>query len=151
MPRICGCADDLRKLRASNQSVRNGITFCTGSLSGRTDNNLVEIAREFSPWVHFIHLRNTQHLTERSFYESGHLYGSLNMPGIVSEFLKEQRRRQQEGRKDLRMPFRPDHGIRMLTDMDNDIYNAGYPLIGRLRGLAEIDGLQTGIAFSMDK
>ena len=73
------------------------------------------------------------------------------MPGIVSEFLKEQRRRQQEGRKDLRMPFRPDHGIRMLTDMDNDIYNAGYPLIGRLRGLAEIDGLQTGIAFSMDK
>ncbi|MEE3447132.1 MAG: mannonate dehydratase, partial [Bacteroidales bacterium] len=106
---------------------------------------LPAIAAEFADAIHFVHLRNTQHLSDRSFYESGHLYGSLDMPKIVETLLREQKRRIAEGRKDIRMPFRPDHGIRLLTDLDNDIYNVGYPLIGRMRGLCEIDGLQHGI------
>ena len=145
MPRILGCADDIRWLRNANKSLRNGLTFCTGSLSGRRENDLPAIAAEFADSIHFVHLRNTQHLSDRSFYESGHLYGSLDMPKIVETLLREQKRRIAEGRKDIRMPFRPDHGIRLLTDLDNDIYNVGYPLIGRMRGLSEIDGLQHGI------
>lgn len=150
MPRIICCADDLRWLRKANTSLRNGITFCTGSLSGRPDNDLPAIAREFAEAIHFVHLRNTQFTGPKSFYESGHLYGSLNMPAIVETLLIEQLRRVKEGRSDIRMPFRPDHGIRILNDLDHDIYNAGYPLNGRLRGLAEIDGLQTGIAYKID-
>lgn len=145
MPRIMGCADDIRWLRNANPSLRNGLTYCTGSLSGRRESNLPAIAEEFADAIHFVHLRNTQHLTDRSFYESGHLYGSLDMPKIVEVLLREQKRRMAEGRKDIRMPFRPDHGIRLLTDLDEDKYNVGYPLIGRMRGLAEIDGLQHGI------
>lgn len=145
MPRILGCADDIRWLRKANPSLRNGLTYCTGSLSGRRENDLPAIAAEFADAIHFVHLRNTQHLSDRSFYESGHLYGSLDMPKIVEVLLREQQRRKEAGRKDIRMPFRPDHGIRMLTDLDKDIYNVGYPLVGRMRGLAEIDGLQHGI------
>ncbi len=149
MPRILGCADDIRWLRQANPSLRNGLTFCTGSLSGRRENDLPAIAKEFADSIHFVHLRNTQHLSDRSFYESGHLYGSLDMPKIVEILLREQHRRIAEGRKDVRMPFRPDHGIRLLTDLDNDIYNVGYPLIGRMRGLCEIDGLQHGIGHAL--
>ncbi|MCQ2375444.1 MAG: mannonate dehydratase [Salinivirgaceae bacterium] len=149
MPRIVGCADDLRWLRQANPSLRNGITYCTGSLSGRPDNDLVAIAEEFADAIHFVHLRNTQFIGFKSFYESGHLKGSLDMPGIVNALLKEQHRRIAEGRKDIRMPFRPDHGIRILTDLDNDIYNAGYPLCGRMRGLSEISGLMAGIEYNM--
>lgn len=145
MPRILGCADDIRWLRNANPSLRNGLTYCTGSLSGRRESDLPAIAEEFADAIHFVHLRNTQHLTDRSFYESGHLYGSLDMPMIVEVLLREQKRRIAEGRKDIRMPFRPDHGIRLLTDLDEDKYNVGYPLVGRMRGLAEIDGLQHGI------
>ncbi len=151
MPRIIGCMEDLEWLRKANPSIRNGITFCTGSLSGRPDNDLVAIAEKFADAIHFVHLRNTQHLDDFSFYESGHLKGSLDMPAIVEALLKEQHRRIKEGRKDIRMPFRPDHGIRILNDLDADknIYNAGYPLCGRMRGLAEIAGLMTGIEYNM--
>lgn len=153
MPRIIGCMDDLEWLRKANPSLRNGITYCTGSLSGRPDNDLVAIAERFADAIHFVHLRNTQHLDDFSFYESGHLKGSLDMPAIVEALLKEQQRRIKEGRKDIRMPFRPDHGIRILNDLDADknIYNAGYPLCGRMRGLAEIAGLMTGIEYEMTK
>jgi len=149
LPRIIGDMDDLEWLRKANTSLRNGITFCTGSLSGRPDNDLVAIAERFADAIHFVHLRNTQHLDNFSFYESGHLKGSLDMPRIVATLLKEQHRRIKEGRKDVRMPFRPDHGIRILNDLEHDIYNPGYPLCGRMRGLAEIAGLMTGIEFGM--
>ena len=151
MPRIMGCADDMEWLAAANPSLRNGITFCTGSLSGRQDNDMVAMAQRFADRIHFLHLRNTRYIgNSRSFYESGHLYGDLDMPAIVEVFMREQRRRIAEGRKDFRLPVRPDHGIRILNDLDADKYNIGYPLNGRMRGIAELDGLMVGIGRFLD-
>jgi mannonate dehydratase len=144
LPRIAGTVEDIRWILEQNPSVANGVTFCTGSLSARPDNDLVEMAREFASRIHFIHLRNTAFLPDNSFYESGHLGGSVDMFGIVKVLLEEQIRRRTSGRKDVRMPFRPDHGIKILDDYTRTA-NPGYPLVGRLKGLAEIDGLQTGI------
>ena len=146
MPRIMGCYDDMEWLEKANPSLHNGITFCTGSLSGRQDNDMVAMASRFADRIHFLHLRNTRYIGHtRSFYESGHLYGDLDMPAIVEVFMREQRRRIAVGRTDWRMPVRPDHGIRILNDLDADKYNIGYPLNGRLRGIAELDGLMVGI------
>ncbi len=144
LPRIIGKEEDYEWLFEANKSLHNGITYCTGSLSARKENDLTNIARKFCERIHFVHLRNTQMLEDGSFYESGHLQGSLDMKEIVKVLLTEQRRRKDCGRLDYKMPFRPDHGIKILTDYEND-YNPGYPLIGRLKGLAEIDGLMTGI------
>mgnify|MGYP000935961762 CR=1 FL=1 len=145
MPRIMGCTDDMEWLENANPSLKNGITFCTGSLSGRHDNDLPYMAARFGERIHFAHLRNTRYTGYKSFYESGHLYGSLDMPAIVEALMREQHRRVAAGRKDIRIPVRPDHGIRILNDLDCDCYNIGYPLNGRLRGIAELDGLMVGI------
>ncbi|GBU08838.1 mannonate hydrolase [Bacteroidales bacterium] len=144
LPRIASTVEDFRWIMSCYDSPSNGITFCVGSLSARSDNDLCAMAKEFAPKIHFIHLRNTTYLEDGSFYESGQIKGSANMFAIVKILLEEQMRRTKEGRKDLRMPFRPDHGIRILDDFKRTA-NPGYPLIGRLKGLAEIDGLQTGI------
>lgn len=144
LPRIAGTIEDFRWILEQNPSIANGITFCTGSLSARPDNDLVAMVKEFASRIHFIHLRNTDFLPDNSFYESGHLTGSVDMYGVVKVLLEEQIRRKKAGRRDIRMPFRPDHGIRILDDYTRKA-NPGYPLIGRLKGLAEIDGLQTGI------
>ncbi len=144
LPRIIGQDEDYEWLFNANGSINNGITYCTGSLSARKENDLPAIARKYAERIHFVHLRNTQMLEDGSFYESGHLQGSLNMTEIVRVLLKEQRRRKESGRSDYKMPFRPDHGVKILTDYKHK-YNPGYPLIGRLKGLAEIDGLMMGI------
>ncbi|MCU4162766.1 mannonate dehydratase [Carboxylicivirga caseinilyticus] len=145
LPRIIGQLDDYEWLFKANSSPNNGVTFCAGSLSARKENNLVEIINHCSERIHFVHLRNTQLLPDGSFYESGHLAGSQNMVQIMTALLKEQKRREGEGRKDTKMPVRPDHGIKILDDYNNK-YNPGYPLIGRLKGLAELDGLMAGIS-----
>ena len=116
------------------QSPNNGITFCAGSLSARKDNNLAEMIEKIGHRIHFVHLRNTQLTEDGSFYESGHLTGNQDMVAITTALLKEQKRRIKEGRKNVRMPFRPDHGLKILSDYNNK-YNPGYPLIGRLKGL----------------
>lgn len=144
LPRIASTADDFRWILEQVDSPANGVTYCTGSLSGSLNNDLVAIAKELAPRIHFVHLRNTAHLEDGSFYESGHLSGSVDMVAVVKILLEEQLRRKREGRKDFRMPFRPDHGIKILDDY-NRKSNPGYPLVGRLKGLAEIDGLQVGI------
>lgn len=144
LPRIVSTREDIEWIMNANRSVNNGFAFCAGSLSARPDNDLPSLAREFAPRIHFSHLRNTQLLPDGSFFESGHLKGSQNMAALVTELLREQKRRIESGRKDCRMPFRPDHGIKILSDFDHK-YNPGYPLIGRLRGLAEIEGLMAGI------
>lgn len=144
LPRIAGTADDFRWIMKLYDSPANGITFCTGSLSARPDNDLVAMATEFASRIQFVHLRNTAFLPDNSFYESGHLTGNVDMFSIVKILLEEQKRRMGEGRKDSRMPFRPDHGLRMLDDYSRTA-NPGYPLIGRLKGMAEINGLQTAI------
>lgn len=144
LPRIAGTADDFRWIMEQFDSPANGITFCTGSLSARPDNDLVALATEFASRIQFVHLRNTAFLPGNSFYESGHLTGSVDMFSVVKILLEEQQRRKKSGRKDLRIPFRPDHGLRILDDYSRTA-NPGYPLIGRLKGMAEIDGLQTAI------
>jgi mannonate dehydratase len=144
LPRIAGTPDDFLWIINRYDSPANGITFCTGSLSGNRDNDLVEMARALSSRINFIHLRNTVTLQYRSFYESGHLEGSADMYSIIKILLEEQARRIKTGRKDSRLPFRPDHGIRIMDDY-NRTANPGYPLYGRLKGLAEIDGIQHAI------
>lgn len=144
LPRIAGTLDDFRWILAQYDSPANGITFCTGSLSARPDNDLTEMAKALAHRIQFVHLRNTAFLPDNSFYESGHLCGTVDMFAVVKVLLEEQLARKRAGRKDIRMPFRPDHGLRILDDYSRTA-NPGYPLIGRLKGLAEIDGLQIGI------
>ena len=150
LPRIVSTYEDIQWILQAYDSVHNGFAFCAGSLSARPDNDLANIINDFAGRIHFSHLRNTRLLPDGSFYESGHLEGSQNMAELVKLLLKEQRRRRAEGRKDARMPFRPDHGIKMLTDF-NQSYNPGYPLIGRLKGLAEIEGLMAGLEHYLNK
>ncbi len=144
LPRIIGQQEDYEWLFEANKSPNNGITFCAGSLSARKENDLPQIIEKTADRIHFVHLRNTLLLEDGSFYESGHLVGSQNMVKLVTALLKEQKRRIEQGRQDIKMPVRPDHGIKMLEDYKNE-YNPGYPLIGRLKGLAELDGLMKGI------
>ncbi len=144
LPRIIGQLEDYEWLFEAHKSLNNGITFCAGSLSARKENDLLNIIDKCHERIHFVHLRNTKLLHDGSFYESGHLEGTQNMVALMTALLKEQKRRVAEGRKDTFMPVRPDHGIKMLSDYDHQ-YNPGYPLIGRLKGLAELDGLMTGI------
>ena len=144
LPRIAGTEEDFDWIFSRNTSLANGLTYCTGSLSVRADNDLKKIASKFADRIHFIHLRNIKKIDDKSFYESAHLDGVVNMPAIVKIFLQEQLIRKKEGRKDDQLPFRPDHGLKMLDDFSKQA-NPGYPLIGRLKGLAEIDGIQTAI------
>ena len=148
LPRIIGQLEDYEWLFKANTSPNNGVTFCAGSLSARKENDLLEVIEKTRDRIHFVHLRNTLLLEDGSFYESGHLTGSQNMMKIMYALIKEQKRRIQAGRSDVKMPVRPDHGIRIMDDYKYD-YNPGYPLIGRLKGLAELDGLMHGIEFML--
>jgi mannonate dehydratase len=144
LPRIASTIEDFERIFSQNSSLANGLTFCTGSLSGRKDNDLVKFVEKFGDRIHFAHIRNLKYLSDGCFYESGHLDGDIDLYSIVKLLLKEQYRRKNEGREDIRIPFRPDHGKRMLDDFHRKS-NPGYPLIGRIRGLSEIRGLETAI------
>ncbi len=148
LPRIVCTKEDLQWICDAYVSVSNGITFCSGSLSVRRDNDLADIVKTFAPRIHFVHLRNNQFSENGCFYESGHLEGSIEMYPLMKGLLKEQYRRIAEGRKDTRIPIRPDHGIKLLDDFNKNA-NPGYPLIGRMKGLAELTGLEMGIEYTM--
>ncbi len=145
LPRIAGSADDIRQILQMSESSHHGITFCTGSLAARHDNRIPEMAVEFAHRTHFLHLRNIDWIDDHTFYESGHLDGVVDMAELMTIFLKEQARRVTAGIAANRMPLRPDHGVSMLTDLGEN-NPPGYPLIGRLRGLSELRGLEAGIA-----
>ena len=148
LPRIASTLEDFEWIVAQHDSISNGVTLCSGSLSAREDNDLPKMAEKLGPRIHFLHLRNTLRIGTKSFYESGHLEGSVDMYALLKAILEEQHRRIKEGRKDTRMPFRPDHGLKILDDFNRKA-NPGYPLIGRMKGLAEISGLEMGIERSM--
>ena len=149
LPRIVKTVEDLRWIIEAIPSPSNGITFCTGSLGARADNLLPEMIREFGSHIHFLHLRNLNRSANGSFYEAGHLDGQLNMAEIVKVVVTEQLRRRKEGRSDWMIPVRPDHGLKILSDFSrND--NPGYPLLGRMKGLAQLEGLAKGIAIVMN-
>lgn len=147
LPRVVSTEADARALLAAANSPANGLCFCTGSYGVRSDNDLVGMAERLGPQIHFVHLRSTQRDDDGSFQEANHLEGDVPMPGVMRALLAEQKRRQTEGRTDLRMPFRPDHGHRMLDDLSSGKQtNPGYTAIGRLRGLAELRGLMLGLS-----
>ncbi len=145
LPRIVKTAADLQWIIDAVPSSSNGITFCTGSLGVRADNQLPEMIRQFVPHIHFLHLRNLKRLENSCFYEAGHLDGDLNMKEIMKAVVSEQIRRKKEGRTDWLIPVRPDHGLKLLYDFSrND--NPGYPLLGRMKALAQLEGLALGLS-----
>ncbi|WP_352422186.1 mannonate dehydratase [Proteiniphilum sp.] len=144
LPRIASTIEDFEQIFSYHDSPANGLTFCTGSLAAGKDNDLLQFIEKFADRIHFAHLRNLRFLNNHSFYESGHLDGDIDMYPIVKLLLREQYRRKNEGRDDIRIPFRPDHGKKMLDDFRRKS-NPGYPLIGRMKGLSEIRGLETAI------
>ncbi len=150
LPRIFSTAEDIKGLLAMVDSPANGICFCTGSFSGRQDNNLVEMFKSCAGRVGFLHLRSTQHDAEGNFYEANHLQGCVDMYGMVKAIAEEQIRRLEAGRADWRLPFRPDHGHTMLDDLRKPpVPNPGYSAIGRLRGLAEVRGVEYGVMHAL--
>jgi len=138
LPRVVSTSKDLDELFSSVPSPSNGLCFCTGSFGARSDNNLLEIVQKYAKRIAFVHLRNTISEQDGSFTESDHLEGDTDMFSIMRELLIEQKNRTQA------IPFRPDHGHRMLDDLGKST-NPGYSAIGRLRGLSELRGLQLGI------
>ncbi len=146
LPRIVSCEEDIRDLLAMVDDPANGLAFCTGSYSPRADNNLPEMIRKFGHRINVAHLRSTQRNPDGSFYEANHLEGSVDMYSVVKALLEEMAARKKAGRKDWRLTYRPDHGHTMMDDLAKPpIDNPGYTAIGRMRGLAEIRGLELGI------
>lgn len=150
LPRVVSTENDAVMLLEAYDHQANGICFCTGSYGVRPDNDLRGMVGRLGSRIHFIHLRATKREHDGSFYEADHLDGDVDMYSVMKALVLEQRRRQAEGRTDLRMPFRPDHGHRMLDDLSTTKRtNPGYTAIGRLRGLAELRGLEYGIERGM--
>lgn len=146
LPRIFSNIADVKRLLSEVDSPANGICFCTGSFSAGKDNDVVSMFKSCADRVAFLHLRSTQHEGDGNFYEASHLEGRVDMFEMVKAVCGEQIRRRDTGRADWRIPFRPDHGHDIMDDLaKGPCPNPGYHALGRMRGLAELRGLELGI------
>ncbi|OIQ84542.1 mannonate dehydratase [mine drainage metagenome] len=143
LPRVVSTEADAQWLLDAAPSVANGLTFCTGSYGVRPDNDLVAMATRFASRIYFAHLRSTERESNPlSFHEADHAGGDVDMVGVISALVDEERCRQREGGP--RIPLRPDHGHQMLDDQSRET-NPGYSLIGRLTGLAVLRGIEAAV------
>lgn len=143
LPRIVSNDDDLRFILSAVESPANGLCFCTGSLGADPKNNLVEMVKNAGTRINFVHLRNVKKDATGNFFEDDHLGGDVDMYAVMKEVLQIQQQ------VPYAIPFRPDHGHQMMDDLQKNT-NPGYSAIGRMRGLAELRGLQLGILRSME-
>lgn len=144
LPRIVSDAEGIAFALEAVPARANGLTLCAGSLGANPANDVPAIARRFADRIHFAHLRNVRKDPDGSFEEAAHLEGDTDMVALIAALLAEERRRAAEGRADAVFPFRPDHGHELLTDIGRGTH-PGYPLIGRLRGLAELRGVAAAL------
>ena len=140
LPRIASTAQDYQAIFDAVKSPANGMCFCTGSLGVRADNDLVAMVKQFADRIHFVHLRATLREADGSFFESDHLDGDVDMVGVVKALMDVNNARS----GDNKIPFRPDHGHRMLDDLNKTV-TPGYAGIGRLKGLAELRGIMRAV------
>ena len=140
LPRIASTAKDYQALFDAVKSPANGMCFCTGSLGVRADNDLVAMVKQFADRIHFVHLRATLREDDGSFFESDHLDGDVDMVGVVKALMDVNKTRSAADR----IPFRPDHGHRMLDDLNKTV-TPGYAAIGRLKGLGELRGIMRAV------
>jgi len=145
LPRVVSTAADARRILSQTPSIHNGLTFCTGSYGVRQDNDLPGMVCEFGERIHFLHLRSTRRDAAGNFYEDNHLDGNVDMVAVIQEVLKWQEKRKK------RIPMRPDHGHQLLDDLDKKTVNPGYTAIGRLKGLAELRGVEEALVWVANK
>jgi mannonate dehydratase len=153
LPRIISSTDDYAYILDQINTPANGATLCTGSLGVAEEFDPVDFVKRVGPRIHFVHLRNTKRLENGDpkrpdFFESAHLEGDTDMVATIKALMAEETRRRGEGREDWEIPMRPDHGQELLSDLTSDSM-PGYPLIGRMRGLAELRGIMAAFSHSL--